>query len=346
MTGSRYGRKAVFVGPLAVFSVWAGVHCSSDTHGGFTNNDASTGGGSGSGSGGAGGSGSATSGSAAGSGSGGSGTASTSSGGGSGGGSSSGTSGAGDGGTTTVTDGGDDGSSAPPDAGVAVIDGSVRACTPMKNPNATRPIECDFLQQSIDFEDYFSFPSPPGSIKVTNFGSALGAYAINNCGPYCYAKNFTINVDIVGGGTQAQEQGEVIFEFPSTGAGLPIPSAVGRSAYAWILLDGPTKPAFAITGQLVLETSAGIITGPITKALAYHDWLQWQMAEFKFTIAATSFSGPPTNVTGIGFRIVGPANLPTGQEWHGLAYIDHLQVRLGGAANNPTDAGPYPFGLQ
>jgi hypothetical protein len=345
MTGSRYGRKAVLIGALAAFSVWAGVHCSSDTHGGFAN-DASTGGSSGSGGGSSGGGGSATSGSPGGSSGGGSGTASTSSGGGSGGGSSSGTSGGDDGGTTTTgPDAGDDGSSTPPDAGLAVIDGSVRACTPMKNPNATRPVECDFLQQSIDFEDYFSFPSPPGSIKVTNFGSALGAYAINNCGPYCYAKNFTINVDIVGGGTQAQEQGEVIFAFPSTGAGLPIASAVGRSAYGWILLEGPTKPAFAISGQLVLETSAGIITGPITKALAYHDWLQWQMAEFKFTIAANSFSGPPTNVTGIGFRITGPANLAKGQEWHGLAYIDHLQVR-GAGADNPTDAGPYPFGLQ
>ena len=40
----------------------------------------------------------------------------------------------------------------------------------------------------------------------------------------------------------------------------------------------------------------------------------------------------------------GPANLPAGQEWHGVAYINHLQIRTGGA-DNPTDAGAYPYGL-
>ena len=49
-----------------------------------------------------------------------------------------------------------------------------------------------------------------------------------------------------------------------------------------------------------------------------------------------------TNVTGIGFRITAKAT--AGQEWHGVAYIDHAQIR-GGGADNPTDAGPYPYGL-
>jgi hypothetical protein len=216
----------------------------------------------------------------------------------------------------------------------------------MLSPNldASRASECDYLQQSIDFEDAFGFPSPPGSIKLTNFGTALGAFEIDECGPYCYAKNFTVNVDIVGGGTQADEQGEVIFDFPATGAGLPIPDGIGRSLYGWILLDGPTAPPFKISGQVVLETTTGIAVGTQVKTLAYQNWLNWQAAEFKFTVAATSFTGSTANVTGMGFRITGPANLPAGQEWHGVAYIDHLQMRTTGP-DNPTDAGPYPFGL-
>ncbi len=278
--------------------------------------------------------------------SGGSGASSTSSGGGSTS-SSSGSAGTSSG-STPVPEAGGDGSGAPTDAGLAIIDGSVRACTPMLSPNlmAARSGECDYLLQSIDFEDNFGYPSPPGSIKVTNFGTAFGAYGINNCGPYCYAKNFTINVDIVGGGTAEQEQGEVIFEFPATGAGFPMPTAVGHASLAWILLDGPTAPPFAINGQLVLETTTGTVTGVETKKLAYQNWLLWQQAEFKyFPIAATTFSGPPVNVTGIGFRITGPANLPAGQEWHGVAYIDHLQIRGTTGPDNPTDAGAYPYGL-
>jgi hypothetical protein len=227
-----------------------------------------------------------------------------------------------------------------------MLDGSVRACTPTPSPNAAREIECDFLQQSLDFEDKFGFGSPANSIKVTSFGTALGNWAINNCGPYCYAKNLTINVDIVGG-SQAQEQGEVIVEFPATGANLPIPNAVGRTLIAWIRLDGTVAPptTFPITAQIVLETSGGIVTGP-SKLMnpAFQNWLQWQNAEFKTTITATTFSGPPVNVTGIGFRITGPANLAAGQAWHGLAYIDHLQVRTTGP-DQPTDAGAYPYGL-
>ncbi len=222
-----------------------------------------------------------------------------------------------------------------------MVDGSVRTCNPMPSPNASRPSECDYLQQSLDFEDNFGFASP--SIKLTNFGTALGAFEIDECGPYCYKKNLTVNVDIVGGGAQAGQQGEVIVEFPAAGADLPITTAIGRGMYAWILLDGPTAPPFKINGQVILETPTGISVGTATKTLAYQNWLLWQQAEFKGTVAATTFTGSTDNVTGIGFRITSaPA---AGQEWHGVAYIDHLQLRVGGGADNPTDAGAYPYGL-
>jgi hypothetical protein len=208
-----------------------------------------------------------------------------------------------------------------------------------------RPGECDYLLQSIDFEDNYGYPSPSGSIEVTSFGTAFGAYAVNNCNPYCYAKNFTIGVDIVGGGDPSQLQGEVIFRFPSAGAALPIATTgAARNAIGWILLDGPTAPPFKISGQMVFETSGGVVAAVETKQLAYHDWLNWTHAEFKYfpVDVATGFPMSPTNVTGIGFRITAPANLAKGQEWHGVAYIDHLQIRAGSPDNPP---GAYPFGL-
>jgi hypothetical protein len=249
--------------------------------------------------------------------------------------------------TTGSVDAGADSSLAPPDSGLAAIDGSVRGCTPTPSPNLSmaRAGECDYLLQSIDFEDSYGYPSPPGSIKVTNFGLAFGAYAINSCGPYCYAKNLTINVDIVGGGDPTALQGEVIFEFPAImDAGLPITTSAGRSSLAWIMLDGPTAPPFKITGQMVIETTTGIVSAVEVKELAYNNWLNYEQAEFKYfpITSANGFPTAPVNVTGMGFRILGPANLPAGTEWHGVAYIDHLQIRAGQPDNPP---GAYPFGL-
>ena len=44
----------------------------------------------------------------------------------------------------------------------------------------------------------------------------------------------------------------------------------------------------------------------------------------------------------MGFRIMAPANLPKGMEWHGVVYIDHMEIRHG-----PEDMPPgtYPYGL-
>ncbi|HEX4405599.1 MAG TPA: hypothetical protein VH560_12260, partial [Polyangia bacterium] len=76
-----------------------------------------------------------------------------------------------------------------------------------------------------------------------------------------------------------------------------------------------------------------------------NDYSYGNGSEFKYFAVngASGFPAAPTNVTGIGFRISGPANLPKGMEWHGVAYIDHLQIRAG-TPDNPT--GTYPFGMQ
>jgi hypothetical protein len=216
---------------------------------------------------------------------------------------------------------------------------------PSPIPSQKPTNECDYLLQSLDFEDMYSYVSP--TIEITSFGTALGAWAINNCSPYCYSKELTIGVDIVGGGDASQLKGEVIVHFPTTGPELPIATAVGRDSLAWINLDGPTAPPFTITAQLVVETSTGaIIPANEMKQVGYANWLDYQHAEFKYFGIQAPPGGPfpttPTDITGIGFRIMAPANLAKGMEWHGVVYLDHLQIRKG-PENSPP--GNYPYGL-
>lgn len=226
------------------------------------------------------------------------------------------------------------------------------------SPNGARPIECDYLLQSIDFEDSLSYPSPPTSIKVTNYGKAIGQTAVNKCSPFCYGKNLTVGIDIVGSQPETLK-GEVIAEFPATGPGLPITAADGnRNTLAWITFDGDAAPTFEITTQLVLQTSTGVVASveqkpyfkpggnqnPFGPFSIQDDYSYKNGAEFKY-FAVNGNNGFPTapqNVTGIGIRITAKAT--AGQEWHGVAYIDHLQVRAP-SPNNPTDAGDYPYGL-
>ena len=216
-------------------------------------------------------------------------------------------------------------------SGLAVIDAAGRTqptcVTPVPSPNAKGSLECDFLGQSIDFELDAGYPSPPGAIKITDFGLALGLWQINTCHPYCYGQNFTIGVDIVGGGDPKQQNGEVIFEFPAAGKGLPIATGVGRDSLAWIWLEGPAKPTFTINAQMVVETMTGTVASVPVKPVPFgpNKW-----TEFKyFGITDNTFAAPLRNVTGIGFRITSTA--AAGQEWHGVAYIDHLQMRSGAA---------------
>jgi hypothetical protein len=258
------------------------------------------------------------------------------------------------------------------DGGLAMIDAAGRTlptCTkPTPPPNEgagalSRPSECDVLLQALDFEDAYSYPSPPGSIKVTDFGNAFGLFEINNCSPYCYAKDLTVGVDIVGGGSQADLQGEIILEFPSSGPGLsdggpyPIPVAdKTRSIYSWITFDGPAKPPFEIDTQLVVETATGIVpavqTRPFFKANGQvpfgpfnvtNNYSYSNGSEFAYApiTGANGFPNGLVNVTGIGFRIVAKAT--AGQSWHGVVYIDHVQLRGPGPQNPPGWPGAYPY---
>jgi hypothetical protein len=263
-------------------------------------------------------------------------------------------------GSTTEDGGGSDlgdgGSASGGDAGPRT---APSCATPTPSPNGARPGECDYLLQSLDLEDSFGYPSASGTIKVTSYGQAFGLSAINDCSPYCYAKNLTVGIDIVGGGSPAQRQGEILLEFPATGTGLPIAAADStRNGLAWITFDGAAPPPFEIDTQLVLETSAGIVPAVQSKAFfkpggnlapfgpfkVTNNYSYGNGSEFKYfpMTSATGFPSAPTNVTGIGFRIT--AQAAAGQEWHGVAYIDHLQIR-GAGGDNPTDAGAYPYGL-
>ena len=268
-------------------------------------------------------------------------------------------------GETSLADGGGapEDATARPDTGTSSVGGGggtpPTCAKPTPSPNDTRASECDYLLQSLDFEDQFGFPSPASAINVTSFGAAFGQYAVNACSPYCYAKNLTVGIDIVGGGSQAQVQGEIVLELPATGAGLPIAAAdATRNILAWITFDGPAAPPFEIDTQLVLETASGIVPAVDSKAFfakggklnpfgpfnVTDNYSYSNGCEFKYfpATSATGFPAAPANVTGIGFRIV--AKAAAGQEWHGVAYVDHLQIR-GPGADDPTDAGAYPYGL-
>jgi len=136
--------------------------------------------------------------------------------------------------------------------------------------------------------------------------------------------------------------------FPATGPELPITTAVGRDSLAWIQLGGDAAPPFKIMAQLVVESStAGIIPAKDMRQVGFNDWLSYQMAEFKYFGITGPPSGPfgavdPVNIVGMGFRIMAPAGLPKGMEWHGVVYIDHMEIRKG-PENMPP--GTYPYGL-
>ncbi|HVU50877.1 MAG TPA: hypothetical protein VHL80_09335, partial [Polyangia bacterium] len=242
--------------------------------------------------------------------------------------------------------GGSDAGTSPPFDAAGRTPPTCKTPKPSPIPSQKPTSECDFLLQSLDFEDNYSYVA--SQIEITSYGTALGAYAINNCSPYCYSKELTIGVDIVGGGDPKALQGEVIVHFPTTGPELPIATAVGRDSLAWIQLGGDTAPPFKIMAQLVYESStAGIIPAKDMHQVGYNDWLSYQNAEFKyFGIKSTAAGGPftaePVNIVGIGFRIMAPADLPKGMEWHGVVYLDHLQIRHGGEDMPP---GTYPYGL-
>lgn len=271
-----------------------------------------------------------------------------------------------EGGSDATFGSGDDGSEGQGDSGLAeAFDAAGRTpptcAKPTPPPNdvggaqGSRPSECDYLLQSLDFEDMYSYPSTT-AVKVSG---AFGLSQVNNCSPYCYAQNLTVGIDI----TPDQLQGDIIVEFPATGPGLPITTVDAtqmntRDALAWITFDGAAAPAFEIDTQLIVETGGSVIVpavevkeffktknlspfGPFSVANNYSYGNGCEFKYFPFT-STNGFPNALTNVTGMGFRIV--AKPAAGQSWHGVAYIDHMHVRLPSAADMPT--GNYPFGLQ
>ena len=353
------GRQMLVVATLGTSCLWAAASCSSDNSGGG-NSAGSTGVSGSAGAATAGAAGSATAGATAtaGMGAGGASAGAPSAGGGSGGASA----GAAGTGGSAAGAGGTSGAAGGTVIGVGGGMHTPPTCAkPTPSPNYTpSPIrggECDYLLQSLDF-DSMGYTTTPDMIKLTSFGQAFGLSAINNCSPYCYQKNLTVGIDIVGG-AQATTQGEIIVEFPATGGGLPITAAdMNRNSLAWITFDGAAQPTFEIDTQLIIETQGGVVVpavenkpffkpggnknpfGPFNTAA---DFSYNNGSEFKYFNAATASGFPPPspqNVTGMGFRIV--AKAIAGQEWHGVAYIDHLQIRAGSPANPP---GTYPYGL-
>jgi hypothetical protein len=80
--------------------------------------------------------------------------------------------------------------------------------------------------------------------------------------------------------------------------------------------------------------------GPFSVANNYSYGNGSEFKYFPFT-SANGFPGGLANVTGIGFRI--SAKATAGQSWHGVLYIDHLQIRGAGPQNPPGWAQAYPY---
>src|SRR5262249_7419662 len=123
-------------------------------------------------------------------------------------------------------------------------------------------IECDVENQAIDFDVAANYVAPrkPGydpamtPVTITDYGKAFSGYEVQMCHPYCYKANLTIGVDFVPGSDPGL-RGEIFFDFPATGTGLPITNAAGRPSLGWIYLDGPALPAGAmVNAQMELKS--------------------------------------------------------------------------------------------
>jgi hypothetical protein len=189
-------------------------------------------------------------------------------------------------------------------------------------------VECDVEDQAIDFDvaANYSPPRKPGydpsttPVTITNFGTALTGYEVQLCHPYCYKGNLTLGVDVVA--SQADSlHGEALFDFPPTVA--PIVAPAGRASLGWLYLDGPALPAgMTVTAQMVLKSQdKGLLVGSENKKITLKTW-----AEFRYFPIQQAFNvADLVNVTSIGFRLTFVA---TGtQEWHGVVYADHFQLR-------------------
>jgi hypothetical protein len=197
--------------------------------------------------------------------------------------------------------------------------------------------ECDVQDQAIDFDVAAGYAAAlynnktiaPGydpsttPVTISNYGTVFSGYQVQSCHPYCYQQNLTIGVDFVPG-SDTSLRGEIFFDFPKTGKGLPITNAAGRASLGWIYLDGPALPAGAmVTAQMELKsTDNGLLTAMEIKKVPLKTWVEFRY----FPIDSTFDKTKLTNITTIGFKLT--MATAGAAEWHGVIYADHFQLRM------------------
>jgi len=197
--------------------------------------------------------------------------------------------------------------------------------------------ECDVEGQAIDFDvmadyaaaDYGGKVLKPGydpsttPVTISDYGKAFSGYQVQSCHPYCYKQNLTIGVDFVPG-SDASLRGEIFFDFPATGTGLPITNAAGRASLGWIYLDGPALPAGTmVTAQMELKSmDKGLLVAKETKTITLGKWFEFRY----FPIDSTFNTADLTHITTIGFKLT--MATAGAAEWHGVIYADHFQLRM------------------
>jgi hypothetical protein len=218
-------------------------------------------------------------------------------------------------------------------AGSAGGGGKVPACmTPDVADGVDRAannyIECDVEEQAIDFDVMAAYGQDrePGydpsttPVSFTDYGTAFSGSAVQECHPYCYKGNLTLGLDLLAG-AESSLRGEVLFAFPNTVA--PIANASGRLSLGWIYVDGPALPAGTkLTVQMVLKNDKGVALGNGPIDATVKKWI-----EFKYFPIQNGFQAADLmNVTHIGFRAT-LTPLAAAQDWHGVIYADHFQLR-------------------
>jgi len=258
-----------------------------------------------------------------------------------------GAAGAGTAGATGAAGAGSTGAGGSTDAGTGISGGDggagkIPTCISNDVAGATNRVitnysECDVQDQAIDFDVAAGFAASlynnktlaPGydpsttPVTISNYGTAFSGYQVQSCHPYCYQQNLTIGVDLVPG-SDASLRGEIFFDFPQTGKGLPIKNAAGRASLGWIYLDGPALPAGAmVTAQMELKsTDKGLLVAKEVKQVTLKKWIEFRY----FPIDSTFNAGDLTNITTIGFKFT--MATAGAAEWHGVLYADHFQLRM------------------
>jgi hypothetical protein len=214
------------------------------------------------------------------------------------------------------------------------VSNDVAGATARVNTNFS---ECDVQDQAIDFDVAAGYAAnlyngktiAPGydpsttPVTISTYGTAFSGYQVQSCHPYCYQQNLTIGVDLVPG-SDTSLRGEIFFDFPKTGKGLPITNAKGRASLGWIYLDGPALPAGAmITAQMELKsTDNGLLVAQEIKQVTLKKWIEFRYFPIDSTFDATKL----TNITTIGFKFT--MATAGAAEWHGVLYADHFQLRM------------------